>query len=163
MKLPLFCVNKNMIFGKVFFEAVDLRSDVRKLRSLLQSFPSLVRTLDKTGRTALERAAGKANVATVRELLKFNAEITLETWKSAKGNMEIENELKIAEEGRRQSKRTLSRSIKTHINEPELTWTGSGFKVKDNSWIGWVRINRHRNYIASPALGKVNEMCRRGC
>ena len=150
----------------VLFRAVtaEPKSHIRStLRSLLQASPSLVQSLDASGLTALEVALQRKNVAAAKELLMFNAEITDEARRLAANEPELQAVLTRTKGERIKAKNEVRVAVKTHTKEPELTWTGSGFKVKDGSWDGYVRINRHRNYIASPALGKVNEMCRRGC
>jgi ankyrin repeat protein len=134
---------------------------------MLQKRPTLVKEWHReSGHTALEWALKNGNKEAVRELLKFNAEITEEAKKIAReGDTEMEEILKKTKEGRRKAKKAVlsGHRVKTHVREPELTWTGAGFKVKESGgWQGWIRVNRHRNYIASPSLERVNEMCRRG-
>jgi hypothetical protein len=121
-----------------------------------------------SGLSPLEYAIKLNNKSAVTELLKFSASITPLARKLSTGNSELTALLDACVAGRKKANKAV-RAAKTPfqaVREPQLFWTGGGFKAKADdktaAWKGWIRVYRHRNYIASPSMRKVNEMCRRG-
>ena len=121
---------------------------------------------DKLGRTPLLISLDAGNLNFASELLRFNADpgvkdfsgrdavsISPDFWEEISRSLE---ERKVALEN------VAKEPEEADTREPELFWTGKGWKPKHREFPYFVRVNRHRTCRSTGTTNLNNPLCRRG-
>jgi ankyrin repeat protein len=141
-------------------------TDLAKIQKLLRKgIPPNIQ--DKLGRSPLMTAIEAGNFALAKIFLNFNADPNLVDFSGRTAVSisppDFREEISSCLKARQKALAQVSRKPKeADLREPELIWTGGGWKPKDRKFDFFVRVNRHRNSSRNGTTTFVNSLCPRG-
>ena len=140
------------------------KNDYSKVTSLLKKGFS-PNERDKLGRTPLLIAVDAGNFNLATELLRFKADPEIPDFAGRTATSAAPDFFR---EKIEKHKEGLQRAEKfkfpedADICEPELVWTGGGWKPKNREFPFFVQVNKHRSYRSTGTTILVNPLCPRG-
>jgi ankyrin repeat protein len=126
--------------------------------------PGILHARNFDGLTAFETVLKKGDNDLIRLFLNLNCPLDTKSVFFASLEEPVKQEILQNSVGRKKADAAVRRKQhpKQHQVEPELMWTGAGFKTKDGSCKDFIRINKHRNYRSNGNTSLINTLCPRG-